>query len=273
MGNNIGFEPSGLDRYSAGIGNIIIPSNVEDRNTYILDCLNNGWVSLYVEGEQIRDRVVCSQEVFNRISFPKEKGELGNIVVWVNDPLKGQMYGVAVLVSPSDFEGTIENSFSLIKKFENNFVEITGNPEKKLLNLTVNGDTNASINLNIGTNDSTGKLNINVKGSVNIQTESGFNISDLTQLGLKVGNKKKSTVVTITDSKVEVNADKIQFNNGSEKMVLGDSLKGILSEILSELGQLKVIIPAGVVSPDQIIKFNAIKLKLNTILSNKSSLE
>ena len=266
--NNIGQEPSGLDRYSGGVGYLIIPPYF-NREDYILDCLKNNWVSILIEQESIKDRVICTEQVMNQLYFPSKSGELGTVLIWMNDPLKGQLYCIGSLKGPGDYEHNTENSFSIIRKYGNSFVEITGNSEKKYLNLTINSTEKSVMSINcIGSKDSLFELN--VKGQININSDSLVNLKSKGLTSLITGNKKNS--LDLTKEKFYINSELI-VNEGKESFVLGDKLKEFLSSLLDELSKTQVVTPAGTYPISNSANLLALKTKLKSFLSSKHFLD
>lgn len=173
--NNISTSFADTTRLSGGIGSVSLPpKEYISREEYIYDCYKNGWVSIYIEGEGLKERVNCDINSFNWIYFPEEEGKLGSTVVWVSDPIKGLIYIVAVLSGGTHYESATEDSFRFIRRVDKNFVEITGNPKEKYLNLVLHSDRDSTLNINVTDDKKTSKLNIFVNGELKVKTNTSI---------------------------------------------------------------------------------------------------
>ena len=73
---------------------------------------------------------------------------------------------------------------------------------------------------------------------------------------------------------VEMKKDSIVLNDGNEAMVLGDTLKGLLSDTIDAIMKITVGTAVGTSStPINVASFIQIKAKLDSILSTKSKLK
>lgn len=73
---------------------------------------------------------------------------------------------------------------------------------------------------------------------------------------------------------VEMSKDSVVLNDGKESMVLGDTLKDLLGELIDEISKMTVGTAVGPSTvPTNVPQFQAIKLKLEQFLSKKSKLE
>lgn len=309
--NNISQTPSEEIRYSSGIGYVAVPKeSLISRREYILDCYKNGWVTIFIEGEGLKQRVLCDTDCFNWIYFPKDYKQVGTPVVWVFDKLQGNIYITSTLTGGGNYEHGEENGFRLVRKLGSNFVEISGNSEKNYLNLVVHSDTGSSLDIGVTDPKEKSKLNISVSGDSTIRTtgttqfinhkkfsslvedpkdelirsfseifkdkinDSTFSyfIEAFEQYVLRVGgkkerSKKKVSILDIKPENITVKTDKFRINNGVEKMVLGDTLKELLDEIIKEVSEIQVISPMGLTPIFNKAQILSLSLKTSKILS------
>ena len=99
--------------------------------------------------------------------------------------------------------------------------------------------------------------------SVDVTTEVDVNV------------EAKDSVVNISAKEINLKTDdKLNLDSGKEPMVLGDTLKGILDDILKALQTMTVMTPVGPSSVAvNVADFVSIQAKLQTILSKKSNLD
>lgn len=99
--------------------------------------------------------------------------------------------------------------------------------------------------------------------SVDVKTEIDVNV------------EAKDATVNVTSKEINLKTDsKLNLDSGKEPMVLGDTLKGILDDLLKAIQAMTVMTPVGPSSvPVNVAQFATIQAKLQTILSKKSNLE
>lgn len=99
--------------------------------------------------------------------------------------------------------------------------------------------------------------------SVDVETEIDVNV------------EAKDSVITAHGKEINLKTDdKLNLDSGKEPMVLGDTLKGILDDLLKALQAMTVMTPVGPSSVAvNVADFVAIQAKLQTILSKKSNLD
>lgn len=108
------------------------------------------------------------------------------------------------------------------------------------------------------------KTNVRLsKESVDVNTEIDVNV------------EAKDSAINVTSKEINLKTDnKLNLDSGKEPMVLGDTLKGILNDILKAIQTMTVMTPTGPSSvPINVADFASIQAKLQTILSKKSNLD
>ena len=190
MSNNIAYTPSSTERYSSGIGHIVVLSEeLMSREKYIVDCYKNSCVSIYIEGEGVHHRVNCSPDTFNWIYFPEDYKKVGTTIVWVFDKLKGLMYVVSSLVGGSNFETAKEHDFRFIRRFDDNFVEIVGNPKSKKLDISVHSDKGSELNIFVTDKEREAKFNIHVNGDIKVKAKQSMRFLSQEDFVIEVENE------------------------------------------------------------------------------------
>ena len=277
----------------AGIGYIVIPDN-ETREEYINNCYYSCTVTIdggY--GYSFIENVPIPLEVLQKIKFPLTEDKVGSRVIWMRENTFNRPVIVAILNDVYEPNGMVAGQNRYVQEINGNVVEMFMDANTSTLNIKVTGNTDAPSNINIisNTNEnseinvtSSGKVKINAKNLVveafkdavfALKKNSSKNLlkieSNETQLHLI---DQFENEITLKDDEINVVGKKINHNEGKEPMVLGDTLKGILSDLIDAITAITVVTPAGSSSvPSNAVQFAQIKAKLSNILSQKSNLE
>lgn len=152
-----------------------------------------------------------------------------------------------VRVSGNQIESVARQDFKMVLKnaVDDELVTITG--DKKKVEYVDQFKTNVRLS----------------KESVDVNTEIDVNV------------EAKDSAINVTSKEINLKTDnKLNLDSGKEPMVLGDTLKGILNDILKAIQTMTVMTPTGPSSvPINIADFASIQAKLQTILSKKSNLD
>lgn len=170
-------------------------------------------------------------------------------------------------------------------------VSSNGNPDTEIniesdgkINLSAPEITaNASKSVNLAVINSKGKDAIRVlASSETLEFKATMTNTDEEEVMSITGNEEKMEFKDLYGNSATFNedgvkiipADKLNINDGSEPMVLGQTLVNILGEILDGIAALTVMTPVGTSSvPANVATFTQIKGKLNDILSQISNLD
>lgn len=281
----------------AGVGFVIIPKEL-DRKQYIDNCYRTSTVSMHGgKGYGIFTGVKVEKNTIQNISFPKESGITGTPVIWVRDGISQLPVIVGSLTKQNEVYSLAENQYRM--KRENldktKIIEFFVDAESSKAELNIIGDSenpaNFTIKLNSKNKDSVFNLicdnEVNIFSSKKINVESNeevvlqvtekgetkFNVSYKLGTGFEYKDEFKNEINCKKDE-INISSKKIKHNSGKEPMVLGDSLKQILNDLISAISKLTVTTPAGPSGiPNNLAEFQAISAKLDTILSNKSKIE
>ena len=152
-----------------------------------------------------------------------------------------------VRVSGNQIESVARQDFKMVLKnaVDDELVTITGDKEK--VEYVDQFKTNVRLS----------------KESVDVNTEIDVNV------------EAKDSAINVTSKEINLKTDnKLNLDSGKEPMVLGDTLKGILNDILKAIQTMTVMTPTGPSSvPINVADFASIQAKLQTILSKKSNLD
>ena len=152
-----------------------------------------------------------------------------------------------VRVSGNQVESVARQDFKMVLKnaVDDELVTITG--DKKKVEYIDQFKTNVRLS----------------KESVDVNTEIDVNV------------EAKDSAINVTSKEINLKTDnKLNLDSGKEPMVLGDTLKGILNDILKAIQTMTVMTPTGPSSvPINVADFASIQAKLQTILSKKSNLD
>lgn len=218
-----------------GIGYITLPSDI-DRDRYIALSLRSCTVSIRTNDGAYYNDVPVSFPVLDYIQFPSTIEELGSPVVYINDTIRDRIIIVGILPQQGDLQDRREDDFKVQKSYQNTVIEISGNPKSGHISLNIQSDKTAQINLNV-TSTKDAAINVNVNGKVNINSKS------------------------------------FQLNEGSEKMVKGDTLKKLLDQIISSVSDITVITSLGQMPILNKLAVEKLKQETEKILTDKATLD
>lgn len=278
----------------AGVGYIIIPENV-DIEEYKQDVYNTGRVSIFGGyGHSNFYNVHIDREALQRIKFPKKSGEMGSPVVWINIPKHNEVIVIACLKYDKEFFSLSENRRRTTATHNGNILDIDLDAQKGKITISGNGVSekmDMEINLNDKEKDAVFKLSVNgqilthstkrtihvsqgkvenvitdLEGKVKAKTSLNSDGEERYKYEDEFGNK-----VSASKEKVEIRADKsskINFGDGKEALVLGNTLLEILERYDDAFAKMTVPTafgPSGTRINDA--EFKAVREDFKTFLS------
>ena len=277
----------------SGIGYVVIPDN-DTRNEYINNCyysctvtIDGGYGYSYIEN------VPIPLELLQQIKFPLKEDEVGSRVFWVRENTFNRPVIVGILNNLYEPNGMMAGQNRYVQEINGNVVEIFMDANTAEMNIKVTGSKNnpSKINVISNTNEDS-EINITSSGKVKISAKNliveAFKDAVFT---LKKNDSKEllkiesndtqlkitdqfDNKVTLKDGEIDVVSDKINHNGGNEPMVLGNTLKESLSNLIDAILSMTMVTPTGASStPMNAAQFIQIKSQLNNILSQKSNLE
>jgi hypothetical protein len=255
-------------KYSAGIGYIIIPTNT-DRAAYVQKCLRTGTVGILTETGGIIWNVHCNKSDLGFLEFPlvadlADKASLGTAVVWVNLPSQDNPMIVALVERYDEGTTLLEHQFKIIREFNGGHVTISGRGDKGELSLDVMNEasTGGTINISATNLAKSAEINLFTQGQVNIEALGKINLKATDSLNVTIKDRsiddKETTIQYVKgaglsykdefDNEILANEEKIQIKavkevdlgSGKEAMVLGDTAKQFISDLIDQIKAITV---------------------------------
>ena len=277
----------------SGIGYVVIPDN-DTRDEYINNCyysctvtIDGGYGYSYIEN------VPIPLELLQQIKFPLKEDEVGSRVFWVRENTFNRPVIVGILNNLYEPNGMAAGQNRYVQEINGNVVEIFMDANTAEMNIKVTGSKNnpSKINVISNTNEDS-EINVTSSGKVKISAKNliveAFKDAVFTlkkndskellkiesnDIQLKITDQFDNEV-TLKDGEINVVSDKINHNGGNEPMVLGNTLKESLSNLIDAILSMTMVTPTGASStPMNAAQFIQIKSQLNNILSQKSNLE
>ena len=290
---------------------LTIPVDVE-REDYIKDCYRKQRVMGRNEKGGSWKRIFVPKDKMSILDFPETSEERGSVLICNKVPKDN----VPVVVAVLDLKSVVsyineEKQWRQQRTFEGNVVDIDMRAQEPSIDINVASqiDDQGRLNIRVTNPNDTAELNVFVKGKVNIEAQEKFTVStdkefefeirdeDDEQVaninytkgtglviedewGSTITMKKKSVMLKEAGGKsVEITNSLINFGKGSEFVVLGDTLKNMLGDLVDIIGdinntiqQITVATSGGpilnvVAFAPLGVKLEAFKLKLDNILS------
>ena len=228
-----------------------------------------------------------------QIKFPLKEDEVGSRVFWVRENTFNRPVIVGILNNLYAPNGMVAGQNRYVQEINGNVVEIFMDANTAEMNIKVTGSKNnpSKINVISNTNEDS-EINVTSSGKVKISAKNliveAFKDAVFT---LKKNDSKEllkiesndtqlkitdqfDNEVTLKNGEIDVVSDKINHNGGNEPMVLGNTLKESLSNLIDAILSMTMVTPTGASStPMNAAQFIQIKSQLNNILSQKSNLE
>ena len=300
-GNNNGIPIS-------GIGYVVIPEGCNTAE-YIQSCYRNSSISISGGyGCTYMHNVRVTIDALNNIKFPTS-GEFGSPVVWLRDSFTNRAVVIGVLTAggKSNLTGIFQqriyqevaeqiaeifldamNSRVVITALGNSNVPAevvikasSGNAEGDAIKLVskdiiqVEGKRLKILltdNFDILINDGEKDI-ISIKGNPELfELKDQFgNYINFNEESVELKDQFENSVM-MNEENVKISTEKFNVGEGSEQMVLGNTLLSLLEQLLDAISSLTVVTPHGPSgTPLNAAQFTQIKGKLKTMLSNLSN--
>jgi len=275
--NSVGKTGQSGEQWSVGIAYIALPSDVE-REIYIRECYQNSRVSIWSEDAGFLNRVPIDSDTINFIEFPEVLEKFGTAVVFVTEPIHKQPIIIGRLPKTDELGELKENQFKIKRKLGNKIVEISGSPEKGVLNLIVNAESEGgSINISLVNVNDNGELSLSVAGDVKIDATGNIEFLQKKRFYVNTvgedGKDDSEASYEQTSEEHRFGGKKIIVNEGEDPMVLGNALNKILGQFIDKVAAITVTTVLGVSpilnAPDVLL----LKKDLKNILSSEGFLK
>jgi hypothetical protein len=258
-------------KYPIGIAYVAMPSDLE-REAYLRDCYMNCYISIKTEDGGFLNRISIDPETLNFITFPLKAGELGSTVVYVVDTLYQQPHIIGRLLDPNELGDGREHSFKFRRVLDGGFVEVSGSGKDRSINLLVDGgDQQGAVNIHIFNKNQDCSLNVDVTGDVNVVASGAINASSHKGVLLQTLGDAQ-TKFEQTDTEHKFTSQKVIINEGKDPMILGNELKSLLEDLITEISNITTVTALGLQPIVNKVKVTALKDRLSDILSQEGFL-
>ena len=278
----------------SGVGFIVIPDD-NNREGYINDCyrtmsvtMNGGYGYGYISNVKILG------DVLQQIKFPLKSTDRGTPVFWIRENFSNRPIIIGVIPEGNYTNLLTEGQGRYVQQVGERVVEIFEDATNGVLNISVVSDAEHPANVRIKASSGTPESVLTVESDGMVRV-SGNRVESSAREDFKVvlknsvddevinieGNKEG---INVTAQDLTVNVDcgeinlktsnKLNLDSGKEPMVLGETLKEILEDILKAIQAMTFTTAVGPSSiPVNVADFASIQAKLKNILSQKSNLE
>ena len=270
------------------IGSVVIPVD-KDRDIYIDECYSLGQCAVYVEEIGIIPDVKIGRSIENYIEFPLTSDEFGSQLLFIRMPMYNNNYVAFDVLKKSDDVSMIsENEFRIGKQMTNSGVNIIGNAETGTLLVNVKSDKKARVSITINGKE-LAEFNINVNGEIKNESDTVRTvINDSMIIEFPDNNDDKTVIsyergkgfnyldefdnkVIIKDGEVKILTKKINFGEGKEPLILGDTMKKLLDDFITQVSSILVTTSLGAMPILNKTQMEALKQRTGTILSELSN--
>lgn len=265
--------------YTSGIAYIALPVDI-DRDRYVGLCYKTNSVCIRTEEGSFFKSVAISEMDLNFVTFPLKVNDLGSPVVYLSEPVKGQIFIVSVLTNSQNISDNVEHQFKFKRKYEGTIVEIVGSAKQKFLSFNINSDDNpGTFYVNVNNKNTNSLIKLEVGGNFELVSHKNTILTTfektIVQTISQDDKDRKSTFEQTVDEN-HFDGEKFTINNGEQAMVRGNEIKDLLSSFFDDLAKATVQDPISGPIPltvDTITVIQSYKTKLEDILSTKSFLE
>lgn len=289
--------------------NVVIPQD-QDRNEYIKHCYSTRTVMIRDVLGGVWTKCFVPKGDIENIVFPPDSETLGSLVI-ANRVQKHNYPVIVAIIDLKNVATIINDEYQFRKQSiskEGNVVDIQGRAKEATLDFSVNSseDDKGEMNISVSNPNSTSKLNVFVKGFINIVAEKDLEITShkdfilnlkdsenntkaflkyIQEDGLyfedEFGNvfhyKEKEILIKETSgNKIFIKDDLIEISKGGkiEYAVRGETLLNLIKEILTAIKTITVPTSTGISgNPLNAAVFTTIENKLKTFLSKRIKLE
>lgn len=312
MVSNLGLNGTETDPNPAGMGYVVIPSNIE-RELYIKSVYKNNAIMVRTEDGNIFRNVAVVSDVLERLIFPKTDEGFGSMVVFVNMPKYNNKVVVGIVDLLSEASRIIsENQYKISQISEKSVVSTMHDADSGEVNISASAlqqGVKTKVNISVTNQERDAEMNVFVAGQARIHASKNvilvandnilvsveddknkqlFNLKYKKGEGLTVFDEFENKMIfekerilfyNSTGGKtIEMNEKGLSFGSkdkSAEKSVLGDTLKTLLEEFIDCVKGFVIPSPVGPLkmNPKDVLKLNEIKLKLDNCLSKINTLD
>lgn len=274
-----------------GVGSVIIPDNT-DIASYVQRCYRNNTISISGgNGSTPFHNVRIADGILDKIVFPT-KGQDGSSVVWIRDCFTNRAIVIGVLQEFGSSNMTLQGQQRIAQEVGTQVAEIFLDALNGKLNIISQGDTKipAEVIIKASSRKVDGdvvrlisrdkiqmdarKLDVQLTGDFEISLNNG--LEELVNIsgsggGFRIFDRVGNEFVQNEDH-TQIVTHRFDVGQGTEPMVLGNTLVGLLNELIEAILNLTVLTPSGASgTPVNAATFTSIKNKLEEILSKVSN--
>ena len=257
--------------YSIEIGYVILPAGVE-RDDFIDTCDKNLRVSVMIDrNNAVIHNCLVTEQVYQYLKIPESENELGTPIILVKPEYGEKPLVIATIPSTNSGVTFKEGNYRKIFQDDNGsfLIQASLNDQTLLVNVdgigprklkvVVNGDEGSGIELNTnGDKMEVVNGNVSVKSFKQIEatvmdvenektttvllTPTSTKVTSSTDINIEVVDPESGDMSKIFIDKENITLDpilKMKVKGGGEPIPLGDTLKGILEKINSNIDTLK----------------------------------
>lgn len=236
---NIGTQIAQGEKWPVGVGYVTIPTDI-DREQFIAHCYQTNSLCIVTEDGGFHKNIPTDTWSFNFIDFPDKPGKNGSLVIYVQEPVHKELIIVATINSDQEIIDLREGQFKLRKKWNNNFVEISGSGKDGNLSLIVDAEDNANLLLHVNNRNNNAKLQMEVSGNIILEALNQIEVISKQNVILAVQNANDQTqqsTVKLSSDSIKNYTDNFVINEGTEPIGLGNQIKLIFDNLFDELGR------------------------------------
>jgi hypothetical protein len=226
---------------SSGIGYIVIPNDITNREQFISNCFSTSTVSILLPDASRFDSLEVNKILFQYLDFPNTVNDLGSRIFWVKISKHNQPVVIAILNKKGEVLSLQNGQFKIEKLSGNNIVSILGDGKKGNLFINVQSDIEGNIIINARNKDKKNKVKLNVDGNIETISNNGaFQVLEEFKINIKNGLIDKNTETIIKykrdtgfnyfdqyKNNIIINKDGFQYddNNKNKIVITKDGLK------------------------------------------------
>lgn len=232
--------PVGGFKYDVGIGYIALPSDLQ-RDDYIRDCYKNLHVSMRTEDGGFYNRVPIPPDILNFIEFPKTTKELGTCVLYNVDEQFQNTFITNWFTNRDEIGDGREGLFRFRRKYNDQFVEISGSGKEGSVNILVNGGGGkGAFRISVTDANKNAEAIIDIGGNLNVSTTGSTSFAQQKAFIVETTDGDDSARFTQSSTENNFYGKKLALNDGDNPMVLGNDLQKILRNFIAEVAKITV---------------------------------
>jgi hypothetical protein len=232
--------------WGVGVGYVKIPSDLE-RDRYVGLCYRTNTICIGTDDGGFFPRVPCNPELLNHIEFPKSSDEVGSAVLYINEPIKNQLFVITRLEKNNILSDGKEGYYKIQKRWKEGEAELILSGKEGFAGITVNKPNEGGKLLLRSSGGVESSLELESEGDLEIKGKKIiFNTWNETRIETQCEEDKKIVSFVQNGQENRFEGDKFIIGQGCERMVLGEKLKSFLDDFIDEISKITVTTALGV---------------------------